>query len=923
MRGNAIRALLAGALLIGLPLASVQPVAHAVQTDAVSSLGGCLVAQRSGDVLLLLDQSASLQTTDPTDARVTAAEYLIESLAGFAQRNEVDLNLAVAGFDVNFEMVSGWESVGDGAAPGTLQSLASMASRDTGYETDYWTALEGSRQVLRDQSLATGEANRCQGLVWFTDGQFELDSRSTARERQSYGTTKPYAPGIELTTDEAARTAEQLGRDSLCRAGGLADQIRQADIRMMAIGLQGENAAAQDFGFMQSIATGVGSDGASCGAIQEPDAGVFTLASDINSLLFAFDDFGNPDQPPLSSQRPACATSGCADGRHTVVLDGSIRSVRILAGSDLPAAQLELLAPSAQQPALIRPGATGSQMFGETRAEWRWVSTTAAEILLTPGSDRGSGDWTGVWSLTFVDPSAPPESLTRTNIHVEGDLAPALLNAADLDWRVGGTMDDLQFGMTRRGSADPVDAEDLPSTIALNAIIEPPGQSRIEVLTDAPPSEFAQPSTVDLSGAEPGPAFVVMQLDVTTAPAVAADGTAYPGTPLAPQTVRLPVTFAAPANFPTVAARVDFGTTEGTGPLDAALPVAGPGCVWLDGPPTITGAPDNIGTVAVGTDSARSPDTCLRLADGEEAALPLSLSFEESGNGSITGSIRVGIMPLDEPSLAREQSVEILADLRKPVDAVVRNSLAAGLFVLGTVIPLVLMWLMTWWRARIPGFPLLGGSAEVELLDGSLRRTHPPGPLAIAAVELRHIDVPENGAKKLEIAGTAATLQTTARNPLAARVRVIAPGFDIATSSGGEHLPVELQDNWVLLHNQASGQLVLIVLLATFATDQDRERLIADAGQQAPQIVAQWGGGERGVPDRQHWDEQLWGAGRSGATHAPPGTGSGPAGDWHSGPSGSGGASTDGRSSGGSASPWEESDDHGPWDEQPPDPSTR
>ena len=53
-----------GAALVGCllltPSASAQPI-----ESAVSDFGGCLAAQREGDLLLMIDESGSLQQSDP------------------------------------------------------------------------------------------------------------------------------------------------------------------------------------------------------------------------------------------------------------------------------------------------------------------------------------------------------------------------------------------------------------------------------------------------------------------------------------------------------------------------------------------------------------------------------------------------------------------------------------------------------------------------------------------------------------------------------------------------------------------------------------------------------------------------------------------------------------------------------------------
>ena len=592
-----------------------------------------------GDVLFLVDQSASLETTDPDGARVTGAVELANQLAQWAEQGKMDLSLAVAGFDVDYVERSGWESVQSGSASQTTAALESMRDRNNGFETDYWNALEGARQTLRDRAADLGQQQPCQAIVWFTDGEFMVDVRDTEQERGDYGTEKAYAPGVDLTSPESAEAATAAAEDSLCRPGGLADQLRDSGIRMFSVGLQGPDSTAADFGFMESIATGSGPGGGTCGAILGPDNGTFTLASNINDLIFAF-GFGVEDEEEV------CSEPGCPEGRHVVVVDESIASVRILAASDLPDAVIDLQTPTG--PALtLRPNEDGEQSVAGTDITWRWVTPTMAEILLAPEELDAAG-WPGVWWITFVDPSAPPGSLAKTSIDVRGDLMPALLDAESIAWQVGSTVSDLRFGLVRRGTDEVVAPGSVVSTITLNSALEPSGQPPIPVLEASGASLLDSPVSLDLAGVQPGQAALSMLLNLTTRPATAADGEPYPGTVLEPEIVQLPIELQPPADFPTVGTAVDFGVAEGIGPLNADLPITGPGCVWLAGR-SLSTSPDGVGEVSVTTPSASGPESCIEVGEGQTGVLPLAMAVEQAGNGAVTGSLQIITRPLDQP----------------------------------------------------------------------------------------------------------------------------------------------------------------------------------------------------------------------------------------------------------------------------------
>lgn len=828
---------------------------------AVEALGGCLVAQKAGDILLLLDQSASLQETDPQSARATSAIYLADQLALFAERNDVALGLSVAGFDVYFETRSGWEDVSGGSAAGTVRALEQMRDQNQGFETDYWVAMEGARRELRDRAADQGEAGRCQAVVWFTDGRFELDSRTTSSERDAYGTTKPYAPGIELTSDADARDAERLGRESLCRQGGLADQLRESDVRILGVGLQGGSSEAEDFAFMRAISEGKTGPGDECGAIQGPEVGDFTLASDINDLLFAFDSLGTPDQPPLSEEKPVCTASGCEEGSHSVVLDSSIGSVRVLAGSELPEARIELRGPGSPEPVVLSPAEDGSARLGEVDLNWEWISTTAAEIVVEPDSPD-SEDWAGVWSITFVDPNASPEAVARTNIHVDGDLLPGLAAPDEVDWRVGGAVEDVVFAVVRRGSGEVVAPDEIVSSVSMTSSLALPDGGRTAALDADGAEQISVPITIDLSEVSPGQGYLDMQLEVTTAPAKGPNGDIFPGTKLAPQSLRLPVTLLPPLNYPTVAARVDFGTTEGTGPLTADLEVTGPGCIWLEGH-SVSASPDGVDDVRVSTPTAQSAQTCLTVEDGAFASLPLELVTGSVGNGAVNGALSIGTAPADSAADAISTEVPFLADMRKPVNEGVKNSTAIGLGILGTLGPLALLWFMAWWQSRIPDSGLLVGVLPISVVGNQVVRTDLARGLDVREHDLATYTIERGGTRELVLPGNV-TLKATARNPLDPHVRVTVPNAQVATSAstalgaGRSRLPLAVHQSWVF-YREGGGQDRLLFLVAALADQSKRDELVEDAISRVPEIVSGMAGPQSaasvGTQAGDSWDD--------------------------------------------------------------------
>jgi hypothetical protein len=126
----------------------------------------------------------------------------------------------------------------------------------------------------------------------------------------------------------------------ICRPGGVADQLRSSQVALFGIGLQGSSGSAGDFLFMESVATGESrSDAAACGKLVDPVPGEFHLATDIDSLLLAFDGISSPGSRPITQDAGICQVSVCIDKAHRFVLiiDAGVRVLATADGTKLGA----------------------------------------------------------------------------------------------------------------------------------------------------------------------------------------------------------------------------------------------------------------------------------------------------------------------------------------------------------------------------------------------------------------------------------------------------------------------------------------------------------------------------------------------------------------------------------------------------------
>lgn len=835
-----------GLATAGFGLLPATPAA-AKEKSAIEVFGGCLMSQKKGDLVLLIDESASLRTTDPDGARVTAAGYLLNQLGAFAGEGKVALDVAVAGFASDYNRVGDWTRLaGDGTR--TLTSaLDSFKDRNAGYETDYWNGLNGARQALAARTAK--DSDRCQAIVWFTDGQLDLDLRRTAEDRDRYGEHKPYAPDLDLDTEDRVREAEATARRDLCRPGGLADQLRGNRVTLFAIGLRGADAKASDFDTMRSIATGASGE-ETCGKITEPPPGEFTLASNIDDLLFAFDRLRDPSSEPTQTEAGVCQGEVCRQ-RHAFVLDNSLNSVHILGSANVDGLTVVLVRPDGKLITLKRgdPGSSTETESGGIKINYSWQSNRTVSIDLTR---PGKADWTGQWAVVFVDPQAKsPKARSRTNIQVSGDIFPAWPDAKKTELRAGETIKDVRFGLAG-ADGKAIDPGSLLGTANFGAVLTVPGGKQIVLADQAGAGEIAAPRAIDLTKVTPGRATLRLGVAITTAATVDADGKRVAGTQLAPRVVEIPVTIAPEKGFPVPAGKINFGSAEGPANLTATLPVTGPGCVWVeaDGSPEIESGPDTIGAVKIssGNDGSRN---CLWIDEGQQAELPLRLTTAEGGNGSLNGAMTIKLSPDREPGRIMDVKIDFTADLYRPLNPINFAAALIAALILGPGIPLGLLYLAKWLTATIPSRALLARRIPITVEAGPTggRVLRDGGPFRLTEADFTDmVRLSNSGSRTAEADG--ATLRTTiGRSPFGAGfVVVTSPGLIGASSSDPQpygpgrdaRLPLAVHNTWVVQHDPAGPpeRAELLIFIGADLTPDRLQAMAEDIERKAPDLVA-------------------------------------------------------------------------------------
>ena len=802
--------------LVALTLAAAPTgPAHAAPgdaSDAVGRLGACLASGQGGDLLLVLDTSASLKSTDPEARRVDAAAYLVDQLSAYAATSGADLDVAVAGFSTSFEALTPWRPVAE-QADSVVRELERYRNRDDGFETDYWSAVDGARRALAKRDPA---GDRCQAWVWFSDGRYELDSRDNDAEAERYGTTKPYAPQLSLADGDVARI-ERAGVSDLCRRGGLADQLRIEDVTTVAVGLGGEG---DDYGLVRGIAAGDRVGGSACG--QRPGNGAFLPAGDVGDLVLAFDRLSDPENLPTQVERPVCSQSGCTQGQQTFVLDGSIDRVRVLGVADVPDFTAELVAPGGEVARVPSGGEASTQTLGGADLSTASISGDAVEITLARRADEG---WIGAWTLTFVADSPPPGATATTNVRLFGDVEPALLGAAPE--LVSGKSAELQLGLQRASDGGTVDPRDLAGTVSFDAALITAASEPVTLLDGVGKVAISEPVSIDLAGASPGRATLRMQLALVTA---GIDG--KPGTALEPVTVEVPLTISPPPSYPQVASRVTFPVAEEAGIFSVPVAIQGSGCAWVDGSTTTT-LPQGVRRATIDSE-AGSEQSCA------EGSLPLDLSVPAVGNGLVSGELTVQTVPADGGDPV-PVTVAYSMEMQRPLVVTTLLSLLVLTVAVALLIPLLLLYLLKWQSAKIPGLTLSYGTVTGQVTESQAPvLANPPNVRSLRGLAL--------GSSRRQVQVTPrVTLRTKAGLPPTEPGYVrVDPGPSVASAEmrgSRRHrarLPLGVQGHWVAALDPGDPHNGPVEVTFLLAPGSDKlATLVADARAKLPRQVSE------------------------------------------------------------------------------------
>lgn len=310
-----LRKLFASALVL-LFVAVTLAAAPAQAEKAPFDFMACVKKDRIGSVLVLMDESGTIYTSDSKNMRVTGAQILADNLQDFANLTGGEIQVQFAGLGDTFKSRSnGWVSIKAGESGGSDQLKRTAGeiwvkapSDKNSRETDMLSSIAGAQKELQ-------AAPGCKLMVMFKDGtdwQFFNKGVSTPVEG--------FANVQALLTEGKFSEAKALAAQEICRDMGLSDGLRNKDVYTLAVALgQGS------FSELNSFVAG------DCGSL--PAWGKLLSVSSASDLPFLFSEaLGGPSIDPTV-------------GPFSFTMSSALQSFSILSSSDSPFQNFQVIPP--------------------------------------------------------------------------------------------------------------------------------------------------------------------------------------------------------------------------------------------------------------------------------------------------------------------------------------------------------------------------------------------------------------------------------------------------------------------------------------------------------------------------------------------------------------------------------------------------
>ena len=387
-----------------LPLVNSGPAA--AQPAGPSSWPVCS-SEDTVRVLMLMDASGSLKTTDPDQKRRVGARAAARAMSELAaEYPEVPMQIAVASFDSSDRIHAWWTPINAGTSSEVLDAVDAAIS-DGGEWTDYGDAL-GSAVDLFERTRQPDDPT-CDVMLWFTDGAHDTADGDSRSER------------VEL--------------DSICAAGGPTDYLASVGVFAVAVELSGPGYDAS--GVLRRLVGGTGAG--DCSSVpglvvsaDSPDSLRQLLEDVVRSLAWSAAErvpqMGSCEHMDGSECRLSFSVSATDDGFEFYA------DTSALSGPDRENIGMNVTAPdgtdvSISWPQIETDGTLleGLPVLAERPSAPGWRVLRAHQALAWDQVPAGQvpDPWVGTWEVSFYGPGSASIAVTVrqiTNGPVESDL---------------------------------------------------------------------------------------------------------------------------------------------------------------------------------------------------------------------------------------------------------------------------------------------------------------------------------------------------------------------------------------------------------------------------------------------------------------------------------------------------------------------
>ncbi len=788
----AVGALLLTFAVFGAEMSDAQTEGLATLLGWSSATQACVKVNQRLEVLFMVDESKSLEKSDPTGARVDGLTAALISMteANTAASTPAKIDVALGGFGVEVHRWVEFTALTRESVGGLVAEAEGFRLRNQELDTDYFAALQQSQSWLSERAAATagGPNPACQMIVWFTDGQYDIEDRTGPRTSRLPRFKEPDT-SIDLAKRGAGDRLAAKGRTALCGPAGIIDQLRVSKIPIVAVGLNTQ-ASPFDDGYLRSLVEGEG-----CGT--EPPLGELKPAGDVDDVIIDLSTVAQTTSGPAPVPFPPATVCPEDEPSPDCVLRFSIPDAvgrfTILGLPQEAGTSLELQPPGGGPVMRLESGETGSTSVSGASISTAWIKERVLVATISlPSSPALRGDWTA----SFVSPSPSPGAKARATIQIFASFEIEVKASVPLIAEDAAQFDIRVFSPGAENLTQlPLDSVDISASI-YRAGDPKPIKTEIESVTDGRyeagvlvPKEFAGQNLV---------------LEVRVQPNVSAvGGDAFP-----PSTKTFEFPVDPLTGMPSVVSkRLAFGAIEDEGSSTVTIEVRGDdnvdGCVEI-GKPNFPATIQTAGDPSIETD-----DGCIDVPAGGTKKIDVRLTAGRAADLTIFGELDVTVKGGSE---SVQTTLPITAQFDRKVDTFKQTGVAVGLLVIGVVAPLLLMWLVGIVMARFRS-PNDLKVAQFEVRITSAGVLGPDGlPLVIDLEPFKAFANSEGDLRNFEVGATEFRARAP-RNPFdAASGRAFVDGrlsFGAEGSAGAQAIvPLALRSSWVMQANPSSIQSI-------------------------------------------------------------------------------------------------------------------